>query len=663
MMSKEITAFTIEEIFKSGKYVIPIYQRNYAWKEGQIVQLLHDIYDFSINAYTQKYYIGTLVVYERKSEKEIYYETIDGQQRLTTINILYAVLKNEYGLEEQLHHFQSIILDFENRILSSNALNFAFKGSFDTTIKYNTTVEDAYKIIKKELKSLFGNNQKTKFNSFIDYINKNVVLLRVKVPEETDLNHYFEVMNNRGEQLEKHEILKSLLLSYLDKIRDPVDRDESKLLFNTIWEGCAQMERYIQYSFEKDQRANIFGDKWDKLNVLSFEDLRSKIQFGKEIPDFNENIMESELDGISIDDIISDNKYRTTVSEGSVETPERFNTIINFQNFLLHCLLILTKHRDATLDDKKLITNFEFLKKCSEAERISFVKDYAFNILKTKFLLDQYVIKREYINNREGWSLKRLYRYSEKSQSYIYTFGKDDGDGTESRDIILLLTMFHTVAPNMMYKHWLNASLKYLNQKYTVTDGIDLDDYKCFLELFAKELVFRRFLVDEQIDYYDLIYSEKKGDIHLDNINWEKLCYKNIENNLVFNYIDYLLIKKYLNDKDEVIGIRSFLRNFEFTFRSSVEHYYPQNPKEGFDKLDEKYLHSIGNLTLISHSKNSAMNNYMPKAKREHYKDGTVADSVKQYLMFNKYADRSWGIDEIKDHRKKIIELLKDQIN
>jgi len=68
-LQKEITTFSIADIFGSGNYVIPIYQRNYAWKEGQIVQLIHDINDYAKQNQSSKYYIGTLVVYERESEK------------------------------------------------------------------------------------------------------------------------------------------------------------------------------------------------------------------------------------------------------------------------------------------------------------------------------------------------------------------------------------------------------------------------------------------------------------------------------------------------------------------------------------------------------------------------------------------------------------------
>jgi len=43
-------------------------------------------------------------------------------------------------------------------------------------------------------------------------------------------------------------------------------------------------------------------------------------------------------------------------------------------------------------------------------------------------------------------------------------------------------------------------------------------------------------------------------------------------------------------------------------------------------------LNSFGNLCLISHSKNSRLSNFSPKAKSDYYKSGAI-DSIKQYLM------------------------------
>ena len=77
--SQNIKPLKIKELFKSNDvYRIPIYQRNYTWGKGQVEQLIQDILDFSEINPDKIYYIGTLVVYERKENNSTIYETIDG---------------------------------------------------------------------------------------------------------------------------------------------------------------------------------------------------------------------------------------------------------------------------------------------------------------------------------------------------------------------------------------------------------------------------------------------------------------------------------------------------------------------------------------------------------------------------------------------------------
>ena len=82
-------------LFKSVRYSIPLYQRDYAWEEKQIVQLIDDIDDVSLN---DKYYIGSLIV----ANHDDVYEVVDGQQRLTTLFLLLSYLGIDTGHEEAL---------------------------------------------------------------------------------------------------------------------------------------------------------------------------------------------------------------------------------------------------------------------------------------------------------------------------------------------------------------------------------------------------------------------------------------------------------------------------------------------------------------------------------------------------------------------------------
>jgi len=106
----------------------------------------------------------------------------------------------------------------------------------------------------------------------------------------------------------------------------------------------------------------------------------------------------------------------------------------------------------------------------------------------------------------------------------------------------------------------------------------------------------------------------------------------------------------------------SVIKEFEFTFRSSVEHFYPQHPMEGHPPLNSEKLHYFGNLCLISHSKNSRLSNFLPKAKLAHFsaaiKQKTI-DSLKLYQMIKLLeASVDWQEKEITEHGDSMLDLL-----
>lgn len=68
-------------VFTDNTYIIPLYQRAFAWSDKEITQLIDDIYDFE----AEKYYIGSLIV---NINNNGLYEVIDGQQRLTALYLL-----------------------------------------------------------------------------------------------------------------------------------------------------------------------------------------------------------------------------------------------------------------------------------------------------------------------------------------------------------------------------------------------------------------------------------------------------------------------------------------------------------------------------------------------------------------------------------------------
>lgn len=611
----EIISLSVNNIFKNSKYIVPIYQRNYAWGESEIIQLIDDIHDYSKVNVDKNYYIGSLVVYKRIDGQ---LEVIDGQQRLTTLFILLNVLNHEFKYD---FNKENINLHFESRKKSTLALKLVSNGntnSIDSKVEYK--IFDAYEVITKKLKNL-----KSDVDKFKSYFLNNVVILRTEVPTDTDLNHYFEIMNNRGEQLEKHEILKSRML---DKISTNSDE---MVLFNLIWEACSNMEKYVQYSFPMSLRDQIFGkDTWNEFKVEIFENII--LEEDENLNSGNKSFSISEL-------VTGDVKIQNPDDDKKIvdsDTPERFTSVISFPNFLLHVLKIQEdKDKNIPLDDKRLLETF--LEYYDDAYA---VKKFAFNLLKLRFLFDKYVTKREYISRGDQWSLKQLIKNKNTKNNTAYyknTFG-DENSSNENKNILMLLTMFHVSYPTQIYKHWLSGVLNYL-----FNEEINQKTYREYLETLAKDYMVYRYLSKNPLDLHNIIFDKN---IEVPNyIKFTNLDKGTDVENFIFNYLDYLLWKNN-SAKDN---------QFEFAFRTSVEHYYPQQPMEGITNLDKDILNSFGNLCLISSSENSRLSNLTPEAKKSFYlKQGN--QSLKQKIMMENY--EKWGEDNIKDHKNNMLRIL-----
>lgn len=661
-MSEVTKQYRIKELFSCDNYIIPIYQRNYAWRNPEITQLIQDIIDYikkdntTINE-KPNYYIGTLIVYKRKNGEKTSFETIDGQQRLTTLTLLLSLIKNEYP-KIDISWFKELNLQFDSRKVSTETLQYLFNGWPLDDKNCNVAIKQGYNDSKNSLRKILGDH-KLSIVTFCNYLFEKVNILRVLVPEDTDLNHYFEIMNSRGEQLEKHEILKAKCIEILD--------DEDRYAFNLMWEACSNMEKYVQYGFNPNQRDVVFGgndnngDKWNKL--ISYEDFYNNLK--PNTKEENQSNPDDEKNKLTIEELLEPETKRFYIQpEQNGDTAERFNSTINFSNFLLHILRIQT-NEDVALDDKRLLELFNpYLKNIEDNKE--FVKKFGYNLLKGKFLFDRNIIKREFAKGTDRWSLKHLKWYEQnKNASYINSFGGGENNDDENREILILLSMFHVSNPTLVYKHWLNAALKYVFKNVNVTAS----GYKHYLEELARAFLFDRFLASTPKDYFEIIYTNN-GQSKNSDIEIAKLNQGIFVENFIFNYLDYLLWQHYRDNKKEFFTIDGRIidddriKDFEYTFRSSIEHYYPQNPIEGNPKINDKWLNHFGNLCLISTSKNSKLSNYMPNAKKDHYQNSPTVDSIKQRIMME-YAD--WdtlgdnNINEIEEHGNKMESIIRQK--
>ena len=633
-----VKTLTISDLFNDEnkcKYIIPIYQRNYAWGDDEISSLLQDIKNACEQNQEQdkNYYIGSLVVYRRDNGD---FEVIDGQQRLTTLTLI-------------MHHLGKLSfrnVSFEHRDESEQALS----NLNSETLPSNFS--QALKTIKKVFDE-WGNNK----DEIVEFLLDKVEIIRTEVPEGTDLNHYFEIMNTRGEQLEKHEVLKARLMKKLSE-------DIEKSLFAKMWDACSDMSRYAVMGFEPKIRELIFGNKWSGKPKCFIEIIDDIKEYNKEIERQNQEEnkklsiinMQEDLDSKKILDLIDGGKNRGFNENDSVDKYDgRFTPVIDFPNFLMHVLRICLEEYDdgrfqnIPLDEKTLLNDFG--DQWNKEKVIKFIDV----LLSCRYLFDKYVIKSSTLRSEdEHWSLWNIVKGSSNNYYYKNTFDSDKSESNDTeaneqtKDAIMLLSMFHVSNPSRIYKNWLYAVLRWLFDK---KDDIEQSDYINFLEKLCDKFYFGNNCQGKDIT--EIILDKVEVEFELNSGSKEnsndKECWDRGVNvpNFVFNRLDYQLWQK---NKDKY-------PKFRFTFRSSVEHHYPQHPSVG-DEL-ESGLNDFGNLYLLSQSKNSSLGNSSPEEKKKHYTNNEY-DSLKQAIMMS--YDK-WTEVEIKDHGEKMIEILNQPLS
>jgi len=179
---------SIREIFQSN-YVVPLYQRNYAWTDNEIHQLIRDIYGNYKKDPKGFYFIGTLVVLKRKNGD---FEVIDGQQRLTTLSLIAKKLdvalhtsKLQYDSRPEVESFLSTYYQRgEVATTTSNHLVSHFNEAIEAIETVDLEIEP--------LKSLYFIDflKDKSIHKFKDYFFNQVQLVKVEITRIKYINMF-----------------------------------------------------------------------------------------------------------------------------------------------------------------------------------------------------------------------------------------------------------------------------------------------------------------------------------------------------------------------------------------------------------------------------------------------------------------------------------------
>ena len=614
-------SLSVNRLLNEDTYAIPLYQRNFAWTYDEIEQLLNDVAD-AFQENRDNYYIGTLVV---NKENDIF-KIIDGQQRTTALNLIALALKHEFGFDR----LKAVNLTFPARKKSNENIQKLFtkqKISEDDENELTRGYGHAKDALKKVLEERQLNPQ-----SFVDYLFENVIIFRSILPEDLDLNLYFERFNSRGEQLEAHEILKAQMMAKFGTDQEMAQK------FARIWDACAEFDKPVSSQFKMrrkradnfQERERIFG--WHFTNY-SFHNIYDDIDFYQ-----NERRKLSDILGKKI-------------NEKNIEVEKDFGDytqVIDFPTFLLQVLAIWEGKdtNEVQLDDKKLLALFDIKNKNK-----TWIIEFSEFLLKIKHIFDNYIVRNSNMDsssrNKDEWFLQKgtYYEYQPNGKAkehYIVEerFTKNTFSDSEiNKNIILLQSMFAVTFTANRDSRWLYEILQFLFRHIEELNDQEFGArFKEFLEKMAVTYAEERlFTEDRRIKKYGAIPV------------------------YAFNFVDYVLWKNREELKKEYKDIN--FDHFKFAYRRSIEHWFPQQPNsdERVEKIDDKFLHSFGNLCIITDSQNSKFGNLVPSAKYKQWEGIFNRQSLKLQMMADvTVKNDKWGIREIQSMEKEVERYVHD---
>lgn len=266
-LSFEAHDYSLKDVlFSNWKFKVPRYQRPYTWNEDQLSDFWLDL-----TADDSSYFFGSFIL-NREFEKDSgYIEIVDGQQRMMTVTILIAVIRDI--LRDIDNKFAGVIqrkdIAFEDRSgresyrikCSDSASKFFTENiqSKDANMNEARPVTQEEKRIKKnyeffmqkltsEIEKLNGYNSKREF--LIDLRDRvsNLIVIKIEIEGEEAAYEIFETTNARGVDLSIADLLKNLIFK---NIRERGDRDTAKEIWSeivqNIQETNTEIKRFIRY--------------------------------------------------------------------------------------------------------------------------------------------------------------------------------------------------------------------------------------------------------------------------------------------------------------------------------------------------------------------------------------------------------------------------------
>ena len=364
-MIKSVNNYPISQLFDPDSkvvYAVPRYQREYTWGKGQWEKLFDDILENQLG-----YFLGSIICINQSTDTLLIQELelVDGQQRLTTLSLLFAAiyqalkthenelddshkadmvnLKRKLVLKSDTDRIR-VVPQIQNNNQADYRAVLAEVGiiSADTPLYAgNRNIFRAFRYFQKRIKGLYD-NQASQLESIMTLLEKVSMasLVKIEVISHADAYILFESLNNRGIPLTAIDLIKNKLLARLESIEPGrVDHyyDNWKGLLKYIGDDYGTQERFFR------QYYNAFKERLKTIYQVPLAKRSNLIQiYERLINNDAKGCLQSLLDAARLYAVLL-NRSQDQAFEGLEKSLKDLNRIQGAPSYLL--MLYLLAHR------------------------------------------------------------------------------------------------------------------------------------------------------------------------------------------------------------------------------------------------------------------------------------------------------------------------------
>lgn len=636
--------YSLAELVKESPgwhFNIPIYQRLYVWGDDQVLTLLNDL----VNAYESReelFFLGGTLLVEQAGPSGRHFDLIDGQQRFTTLWLIC------HAWREALEPFLSVTVEKSaaprlrfairpevNRFLEVLAFGESGRSEPDdqATKRMRVALDLMKSVFEKRTLPIGATDLGAHLIGLTEFVFGKVKFVITTVPRETDLNKLFEVINNRGVQLQHHEILKARMLDALTEAeRGP---------YATMWESCADMEDFIERNLSgiSGSTAREVTALYEQGGLADASTVRTVLQ---------ERMQgQSEHHSLWLEDILKSTEESAT-PEAAIKCddadPAWVRSIFGFPLLLQHALRIwLLENGRADLPrllDRELLELFESHFFQDTTQRAQNVRSFIDLLWRLRVIFDEYFVKWADQGEEEIHLISAISVSTSSGKRYMSRSRQTDSHRAFS---LLQSMLYHSQEITTQY--WVTPLLLFIHRN----PGEKAERYFSYLRHLDNHLLGSA--AGESLAARTLAFMkdpwQSRTLIHqteLANANGVKFSH------YWFYKLEFVL---WFQEKRTSEG----WKKFRLTAKSSVEHISPQTPTERDDNRVNEALDHFGNLALVSRSLNSEYGNmpYNEKQGKFLNKRKIRLDSLKMDLI---YENEQWNDSKAFAHQQEMVMCL-----